>query len=335
MSRAYPQPRTSRVRPGRSSPVRIRALAGSVSQICTDHLVVLTIVVLRVGVAAECPGSPVLLMVIVTHADRVAGPDHELVALRGLQPAAVALAGGLAAGIDVADGRTLHRLRVRDVLLRPVLPGRSGSCASCRQRRPGLVRLAAPADQPGALIILPIGFVFDAMLEITLVRTGLYIYSQVIPFGSIFVGEPFQFPLIWESLMVTFVMIPAGVLLYRDDTGRTVAEKLAQRARIFASRPALGMFVVMFVIINLAYFAYGTGFAIIKWTRTATSVACPWPYPEAKVYDPQGFYEENGQPGPVLGRHLVDLDERPARRAARRAAAAPKSDRCAPRTQNG
>ena len=27
--------------------------------------------------------------------------------------------------------------------------------------------------------------------------------------------------------MVTFVMIPAGVLLYRDDTGRTVAEKLA------------------------------------------------------------------------------------------------------------
>ncbi len=78
------------------------------------------------------------------------------------------------------------------------------------------------------------------MLEITLVRTGFYIYSQVIPFGSIFVGEPYQFPLIWESLMVTFVMIPAGVLLYRDDTGRTVAEKLAQRARLFASRPALG-----------------------------------------------------------------------------------------------
>ncbi|BBX95433.1 ABC transporter substrate-binding protein [Mycobacterium lacus] len=41
-----------------------------------------------------------------------------------------------------------------------------------------------------------------------------------------------------------------------------------------------------------------TGFAVIKWTKTATSVACPWPYPEAKVYDPQGFYERNGQPGP-------------------------------------
>ena len=61
---------------------------------------------------------------------------------------------------------------------------------------------------------------------------------------------------------------------------------------------AIVFFVVMFVILNVAYFAYGTGFAIIKWTRTATSVACPWPYPEAKVYDPQGFYEKNGQPAP-------------------------------------
>jgi hypothetical protein len=147
-------------------------------------------------------------------------------------------------------------------------------------------------------LILVIGFVFDALLEITLVRTGMYVYSQVIPFGSIFVGQPWQFPLIWESVMVTFVMIPAGILVYRDDSGRTVAEKLAQRARLFPSRPTLGMFVVMFVIINLAYFAYGTGFALIKWTRTATSVACPWPYPEAKVYDPQGFYEQNGQQGP-------------------------------------
>jgi len=83
-----------------------------------------------------------------------------------------------------------------------------------------------------ALIILPVGILIDAMLEITLVRTGFYIYAQVIPFGSAFVGQPYQFPFIWETVMVTFVMIPAGVLLYRDDTGRTVAEKLARRARI-------------------------------------------------------------------------------------------------------
>jgi len=185
-----------------------------------------------------------------------------------------------------------------------------------------------------ALIILPIGFVIDMMLEVTLVRTGFYIYSQVIPWGSIFVGEPYQFPLIWESLMVTFVMIPAGVLLYRDDTGKTVAEKLAQRARIFAGKPVLGMFVVMFVIINLAYFAYGTGFAIIKWTRTATSVACPWPYPEAKVYDPQGFYEENGQKGPyAVGIWSTWMSAQPDGRPDVELGAV--SDRCGPESPNG
>jgi hypothetical protein len=149
-----------------------------------------------------------------------------------------------------------------------------------------------------AALIFPIGFVFDAILELTLVRTGLYVYSQVIPFGSIFVGQPYQFPLLWESALVTLVMIPAGVLVYRDDTGRSVAEKLAQRARIFGNHKTLGTFVVMFVIINMAYMAYGAAFTLIKWTHTATSVACPWPYPEAKTFDPQGFYQRYGQPGP-------------------------------------
>jgi hypothetical protein len=100
---------------------------------------------------------------------------------------------------------------------------------------------------------------------------------------------------------VTVVMIPAGLLVYRDDTGRSQAEKLAQRFRVFPSRPALGMFVVMFAILNVAYFAYGAGFAVMKWTKTATSVACPWPYPESKVYDPHGFYEKAGQPGLYFG----------------------------------
>jgi hypothetical protein len=149
-----------------------------------------------------------------------------------------------------------------------------------------------------SFLILPIGIVFDAFLEIFLVRTQLYIYSQVMPFGAFAAGEWYQFPLIWETVMVTFVMIPAGVLLYRDDTGKTQAEKLALKVRWFRTRPALGTFLVMFGVINVAYFAYGAGYALIRDTRAATSVACPWPFPETKVYDPQGFYEEAGEPGP-------------------------------------
>ena len=32
---------------------------------------------------------------------------------------------------------------------------------------------------------------------------------------------------------MTFVMIPAAILVYRDDTGKSVAEKLAAKAGIF------------------------------------------------------------------------------------------------------
>ncbi len=148
------------------------------------------------------------------------------------------------------------------------------------------------------LLTCAIGFVFDAWLEIQLVHAGMYIYSQVIPWGSVFTGTTFQFPLIWESFSVTFVMVPAAILCYRDDTGKSVAEKLAAKAKILPSRPVLGTFLVMFAIMNVSYFAYGAWFAAIKVSHAATSVACPWPYPEAKVYDPQGFYEKAGAQGP-------------------------------------
>ena len=118
-----------------------------------------------------------------------------------------------------------------------------------------------------------------------------------------FVGEPYQFPLIWESVMVTFVMIPAGVLLYRDDTGRTVAEKLAQRARVFVSRPAPWHVRgdVRDHQPRLLRVRHRVRDHQVDEDRDRR-----WPahgrIPEAKVYDPQGFYEENGQPGPYFGR---------------------------------
>jgi hypothetical protein len=154
-----------------------------------------------------------------------------------------------------------------------------------------------------ALLLFLIGFVFDAILEIFSVHAGLYIYSQVLPWGSLFAGTTFQFPLIWESALVTVVMIPAGILCHRDDTGRTQAEKLVQRFRWLPGHPALGTFTMMFVILNVAYFFYGAGFAAIRASGLATSVACPYPFPEAKVYDPQGDYEREGQPGPYFEGH--------------------------------
>jgi hypothetical protein len=77
-----------------------------------------------------------------------------------------------------------------------------------------------------------------------------------------------------------------------------VAEKLAAKAKLFPTKPVLGTFAVMFAIINVSYFAYGGWFWAIKASGLATSVACPWPYPEAKVFDPQGYYEKAGAKGP-------------------------------------
>jgi hypothetical protein len=178
------------------------------------------------------------------------------------------------------------------------------------------------------LLIFVVGFIVDMFLEVAAIRTGLYSYSQVMPFGSIFTGTPHQFPLLWESSLVTLVMIPAGILVYRDDTGRTVSEKLAQRARIFPTRPVLGSFMVMLVIVNVFYLFYGGAFALMKWSRATTSVACPWPFPDAKVYDPQGFYEENGQKGPYSSGiwstyMMLQPDGRPT------VTLGSKSDRCA------
>ena len=154
-----------------------------------------------------------------------------------------------------------------------------------------------PLISLGALVLV-IGFIFDAILEVSLVRTGLYIYSQAIPFGTLFAGDTFQFPLIWESLSVTFVMIPAAILVYRDDTAKSVAEKLAAKAKLFPNEARTrhvpgdvrdhqrGLLRLRRVVLGYQ----GKGLA--------TSVACPWPYPEAKVYDPQGYYEKNGAEGP-------------------------------------
>jgi len=50
-------------------------------------------------------------------------------------------------------------------------------------------------------------------------------------------------------------MVPAAILCYRDDTGKSVAEKLAAKAKIFPTRPVLGTFLVMFAIMNVSYFA--------------------------------------------------------------------------------
>ena len=71
---------------------------------------------------------------------------------------------------------------------------RFGCCANIQARRPvDSFVWRHPLISLG-LWILVFGFIIDMILEVTLVLTGMYIYAQVIPFGSIFVGTPTNSP---------------------------------------------------------------------------------------------------------------------------------------------
>lgn len=149
----------------------------------------------------------------------------------------------------------------------------------------------------GALTFV-IGVMWDAVQEILLTRTQFLTYSHVIDFGSLDTGKNSQFPLLMASVLITVIMIPASILLYRDDTGKSQAEKLSQRLTLHARHPKLAAFVVMTIILNIAMMSFSSAFWLVRTTDAASTVACPWPYPQAKTWDPRGHYQSQGAPGP-------------------------------------
>ena len=158
-------------------------------------------------------------------------------------------------------------------------------------RRPKLAVLA---------LSVPICIVWDGVMEATFVQMGFYTYTQVIPWGSIFNGTPHQFPLIWEAALFGIMLSVAAPLMWVDDTGRTWSETVARRTRMFADRPYVGAFVIAWAVMSVVYVGYGLSFGLVRATGIATSTAQHWRYPETKVFDPQGYYQRNGEKGPFM-----------------------------------
>jgi hypothetical protein len=131
-------------------------------------------------------------------------------------------------------------------------------------------------------------------------KMQLYTMTNVAPFGSVADGTQHQFPLLFNSGLITLPMATAGVLLWRDDTGRTQAERLASRWGRLGRRPRLREFAVMAGAVCIAYAPFFLGFWALRITDSAHVVAKPWPYLESKVYDPHGHYRQAGVPGPYF-----------------------------------
>ena len=57
---------------------------------------------------------------------------------------------------------------------------------------------------------------------------------------------------------------------------------------------------IALAVISVVYVGYGPSFAVIRATGIATETAQPWRNPETRVFDPQGYYERNGETGPFM-----------------------------------
>ena len=203
--------------------------------------------------------------------------------------------------LAVADGRAVHRDRLRRRSTCCRSSRRSGSCAGSKARDRSSRSCGAIRSISLALLIFAIGFVFDAFLEIFSSAPAVHLLAGH-PVRLVSAGEAVPVPAHLGVVARSPRDDPGGVLLYRDDTGRTAGREAGAAVRGLFRPPTLGTFRVMFAIINVAYSSTAAASPSSGGRKAATSVACPYPYPEAKVYDPNGFYAKNGQPGPYFAR---------------------------------
>ncbi|OCB24402.1 hypothetical protein A5674_22915 [Mycobacterium malmoense] len=148
------------------------------------------------------------------------------------------------------------------------------------------------------VMAIPVCLVWDTVLEATLVRAGIYTYTHVIPWFSLFPGKAWQFPLA-ETFLFGLVLVPTAAMMWVNDQGQTWGETFAMRFKIFRGRPNLGAYAVYVAVFSVLYVVLtGVGFGLLRATGVNTEVARPWRYPETAVFDPHGYYLNSGEPGP-------------------------------------
>jgi hypothetical protein len=141
---------------------------------------------------------------------------------------------------------------------------------------------------------LAVGIVWDISVQLFMLRVELYTYTQY--FGPALHWGIVRLPLKTVALDAA-ILAAAAMLMWVDDAGRSVGQRLAQRSRL-RGRPLLGGAVYSWAILSAVYVASMVPLGVIRLTDSAVHLSTPWPYPETKTYDPHGRWAESGQPGP-------------------------------------
>ena len=163
----------------------------------------------------------------------------------------------------------------------------------------------APGSWPDRHPLLAIGlFAFVAGAPITLIanplwmRVGIYTITQ--SWGPTFSWANVTFPPI-VSLFDMWVFGWTSALMFRDDRGRshllsTLARRIPLRGTDRTSplrQLAAGTALMLAVHLTVT-----SVFIVIRVARLTHPIGGPFPYTEAKLYDPYGDQADAGRPGP-------------------------------------
>jgi hypothetical protein len=142
-----------------------------------------------------------------------------------------------------------------------------------------------------------LGAGMDILMEQWMINMDIYKYTQIagpsLGWGR---GHLQLFEIVWVGALIAL----CAMLLHRDDSGRALSARLSQSVALFR-KLRLREFGIACIIVTLSLALYGGFWAALRLTGQATHVIPgAWPYPAAKVYDPDGRMKAAGFPGPYF-----------------------------------
>jgi Spirocyclase AveC-like len=141
-----------------------------------------------------------------------------------------------------------------------------------------------------------LGGIADILMEQWMINMYIYKYTQIAgPAFTLGHGR-----LQWaEVVWVGFLIAVCALMLHRDDTGRTIGARIAQRNGWLRGH-RIGAAFVTVSIVTVALLAYGGYWATLRLTGNADHIAPGnWPYAAARTYDPNGRLQRAHVGGPL------------------------------------